>query len=129
MEKLSKKKISQKLHFWDLIDYKVSFDFLLGNFLNIFKRKMWLDNVSCLNENLLKDTRVWSNFDNTCAHIKIYANAFKKSPKLFYGKIREAFLEWVKKPELAKYILTTEKADFKHGGDGAFYVYLRKNKN
>ena len=34
-----------------------------------------------------------------------------------------------KKPELAKYILTTEKASFAHGGDGAFYVYLRKNKN
>ena len=52
-----------------------------------------------------------------------------KVPKLFYGKIRGAFLEWIRKPELAKYILTTEKADFEHGGDGAFYVYLRKNKN
>ena len=30
MEKLSKRKISQKLHFWDLIDHKVSFDFLVS---------------------------------------------------------------------------------------------------
>ena len=59
----------------------------------------------------------------------LFDDSLKKSPKLFYGKIREAFLEWVKKPELAKYILTTEKASFAHGGDGAFYVYLRKNKN
>ena len=56
-------------------------------------------------------------------------NRPSNSPKLFYGKIRDAFLVWVKKPELAKYILTTEKAGFEHGGDGAFYVYLRKNKN
>ena len=116
MEKLSKKKISQKLHFWDLIDYKVSFDFLLGNFLNIFKRKMWLDNVSCLNENLLKDTRVWSNFDNTCAHIKIYANAFKNSQAYFYEDaltvnalgVREwallyPFIEIVRLPEMLDY--------------------------
>ena len=116
MEKLSKKKISQKLHFWDLIDHKVSFDFLLGNFLNIFKRKMWLDNVNCLNENLLKDTRVWSNFDNTCAHIKIYANAFKNSQAYFYEEaltvnasgVREwaplyPFIEIVRLPEMLDY--------------------------
>ncbi len=50
-------------------------------------------------------------------------------PKLFYGKIRASFLEWVQKPELSKYILSFEKANIRHGGDGAFYVYLRKNKN
>ena len=59
----------------------------------------------------------------------LFDDRLNKSPKLFYGKIRGAFLEWVRKPELAKYILTTEKASFEHGGDGAFYVYLRKNKN
>ena len=32
-----------------------------------------------------------------------------KNPKLYYGKIREAFLSWVIKPELAKYILSIEK--------------------
>tara|TARA_Y100000590_G_C15406688_1_gene895991 strand:- start:81 stop:635 length:555 start_codon:yes stop_codon:yes gene_type:complete len=52
-----------------------------------------------------------------------------KNPKLYYGKIRSAFLEWVKKPQLAKFILTIERANQEHGGDGAFYVYLRKNKN
>ena len=59
----------------------------------------------------------------------IFNDKLNKSPKLFYGKIRGGFLEWVRNPKLAKYILTTEKADFEHGGDGAFYVYLRKNKN
>ena len=59
----------------------------------------------------------------------IFDENLNKNPKLFYGKIREAFLEWVKKPELAKYILSIEKADFEHGGDGAFFVYLRKNRH
>ena len=56
-------------------------------------------------------------------------DSLNKSPKLYYGKIREAFLNWVKKPELAKYILSIEKAGFEYGGDGAFFVYLRKNKD
>ena len=59
----------------------------------------------------------------------IFDDSLNKSPKLYYGKIREAFLSWVIKPELAKYILSIEKAGFEHGGDGAFFVYLRKNKN
>ena len=59
----------------------------------------------------------------------IFDDNLNKSPKLYYGKIREAFLNWVIKPELAKYILSIEKADFAHGGDGAFFVYLRKNKD
>ena len=47
-----------KCHFWDLIDHEVSFDFLLGNFLNIFKRKNG-DNIGCLDQDLLRDKRVW----------------------------------------------------------------------
>ncbi len=83
MKKLSKKKGNYKMMFWDLIDYKVSFDFLIGNFLNIFRRKMWLKNLSCLNKKKLSDTRQWSNFDNTCGPLKVYANAFKNSKAYF----------------------------------------------
>ena len=53
----------------------------------------------------------------------------ESKPKLFYGKIRSAFLNWVKKPELTKFILTIEKANLENGGDGAFFVYLRKKTN
>jgi glycosyltransferase involved in cell wall biosynthesis len=116
MEKVSKKKENMKCNFWDLVDYRVSFDFLLGNFLNIFRRKMWLENVNCLDRGLLKDKRVWSNFDNTCAHIKIYANAFKNSKAYFHAEaltvnaygIREwkalyPFIEIVRLPEMLNY--------------------------
>ena len=49
--------------------------------------------------------------------------------KLFYGKIRNSFLEWVNINEVKIKILSVEKADLKNGCDGAFFVYLRKNKN
>ncbi len=53
----------------------------------------------------------------------------QNTPKLFYGKIRSSFMVWAKKSELSKYIMAVERAKIEHGGDGAFYVYLRKKKN
>lgn len=49
-------------------------------------------------------------------------------PKLYHGVIRTAFINWVTSNKLSKKILSYEKASSEHGGDGAFYVYLRKNK-
>ena len=49
--------------------------------------------------------------------------------KLYYGKIRENFLSWTKKTEIQKYILSVEQAGIDYGADGAFFVYLRKQKN
>ena len=48
--------------------------------------------------------------------------------KLYYGKIRNSFINWTKKEETQKLILSVEQANLEHGADGAFYVYLRKNK-
>ena len=48
--------------------------------------------------------------------------------KLYYGKIRSEFMDWVEKSEMQKYILSVERANIEHGADGAFYVYLRKKK-
>ena len=53
----------------------------------------------------------------------------EKKPKLFYGKIRSSFVDWLNKDEFSRYILTYERAKIEDGGDGAFYVYLRKKKN
>ena len=51
------------------------------------------------------------------------------SPKLYHGVIRASFFDWVGSKKLSKYILSYEQASIEHGSDGAFYVYLRKNKN
>ena len=50
-------------------------------------------------------------------------------PKLYHGIIRTSFVEWARSKKFSKYILSFEQASIEHGGDGAFYVYLRKNKN
>ena len=50
-------------------------------------------------------------------------------PRLYYGIIRSSFVQWAKSQKFSKYILSFEQASTEHGGDGAFYVYLRKNKN
>ena len=49
-------------------------------------------------------------------------------PKLYHGIIRTAFVEWARSKKFSKYILSFEQASTEHGGDGAFYIYLRKNK-
>ena len=49
--------------------------------------------------------------------------------KLYYGKIRNNFLDWANHSAVQSKILNVQQASAKTGGDGAFYVYLRKNNN
>ena len=42
-------KINELSNFWSIIDPEVSFDFLLGMFLSLFRRKLWNDNVKFIN--------------------------------------------------------------------------------
>ena len=51
------------------------------------------------------------------------------SPKLYHGVIRSSFIQWAKNIKFSRYILSFDQASTEHGGDGAFYVYLRKKKN
>ena len=48
--------------------------------------------------------------------------------KLFHGKIREHLQIWVHEKAVVTRILSIASAGPLHGGDGAFFVYLRKNK-
>ena len=54
---------------------------------------------------------------------------YVSKPQLYHGVIRAEFFNWVKSKKFSKHILSFEQASTEHGGDGAFYVYLRKNKN
>ena len=51
---------------------------------------------------------------------------YRKETRLYYGKIRNAFTSWLRKPVIEKYILSVEQASIEYGADGAFFVYLRK---
>ena len=57
------------------------------------------------------------------------SNALQKENKLYYGKIRREFTNWVNHKDVRSKILTVEQAGISSGGDGAFFIYLRKNKN
>jgi len=48
--------------------------------------------------------------------------------KLYYGKIRSGFLNWINNSKVKHLILSLEQANLEHGADGAFFVYLRKKK-
>ena len=49
------------LNFFDLIDHRICFDYLLGIYVNCFNRKLWLENLHVCNLKNMKDKRVWSN--------------------------------------------------------------------
>ena len=56
-------------------------------------------------------------------------NDYSLNTMLYYGKIRNNFLDWVNHNAVQSKILNVQQANTKTGGDGAFFVYLRKNKN
>lgn len=72
-----------ELEFFELINPKVTFDFLGGMFLSAFRRSNWSKSVDVLDPRSLQDKRVFSHFDNTFPHIKIFASAFKQSRAYF----------------------------------------------
>ena len=132
MDKFSSCKKSQELNFLELINPKVSFDFLGGMFLSIFKRKMWLDNVSVLNNEAIKDTRVFSHFDNTFPHIKIFSVAFANSKAYFNKEPLSVCLsgarEWAPMNPLVSSIRLVEALD-EYRKNGLKYFHYINCKN
>jgi len=45
-----------------------------------------------------------------------------------HGVLKQMVPRWLNEPELAALIAAVHPAHTKHGGDGALYVYLRKNR-
>ena len=82
----SKIKKNRKTNFLNLIDPSVSWDFLLGIFLTIYKREKFLKNINLLDKKKLKDRRVWSTIDNTAPHVKVFSYAFKNSMSYIQSK-------------------------------------------
>ena len=85
MSPFSKKKQNKRCKYFDLIRPDYAFDFLLGMFLNIFRRKKWVENIDQIDRSLVSDTRVMSNIYNTFPHNIIFAKAFKNSNAFFHS--------------------------------------------
>ena len=86
MERFSSWSIEGEMHFLDLINPDISFDFLGGMFLSVFRREMWIDNVNKLDSTAIQEGVVFSHFDNTFPHVKIFANAFCDSKAYFHPR-------------------------------------------
>lgn len=82
----SKWTVSGEMRFLDLINPKISFDFLGGMFLSVFRKKNWDLNVDVLDNNAIMDSRTFSHFDNTFPHVKIFSKAFSTSNAYFNTK-------------------------------------------
>ncbi len=83
--------------------------------------------ISEVKKNYNKNKRCLLIITGKGAHKKV-ENEQDTTPKLFYGKIKNSIINWIKEDDLKKYILTYQDAGFEHGGDGALFVYLRKKK-
>ena len=75
----SKLRRDRKTNFFGILDKEVSFDYLLGIFVCVFKRKKWEKNLHVIDNKLIKDKRTFSNFENTCFFIKVFCEAFSNS--------------------------------------------------
>ena len=78
--------VAGEVNFLELINPEISFDFLGGIFLSVFRRSNWNLNKEVLNEEAVQDDRTFSHFDNTFPHIKIFASAFSTSRAYFNTK-------------------------------------------
>jgi glycosyltransferase involved in cell wall biosynthesis len=86
MKPFSTKNKDVLCNYFELIRPDYSFDFLLGMFLNVFKREKWVQNLDQIDFDLIKDTRVMSNIYNTFPHNIIFAKAFKNSKAFYHSK-------------------------------------------
>lgn len=132
MEPHSKINKDKKFLFFDLIDPKISFDFLLGIFVCVFKRNKWDKNLNVIDKKLMKDPRSWSNFENTCFFIKIFCAAFKNSKAYLCSKPLsvnlEGIREWSSLYEFVEIVRIPEAIDYYRSQGLSFFKYL-KSKN
>ncbi len=120
------------LNFFELIDHRLCFDFLMGFYVNCFNRNMWNRNLHVLNLKNMRDKRVWSNFDNTAFFIKVFCEAFGKSNAYFCSKPLSVNLsgvrEWTDLYPLVEIVRLPEALDYyRSRGLGLFQYIYSKN--
>ncbi len=119
------------LNFFELIDHRLCFDFLLGFYVNCFNRDMWNKNLHVLDKKKMMDTRVWSNLDNTAFFIKVFCAAFGKSKAYFCSKALSVNLsgvrEWTDLYPLVEIVRLPEALDYyRSQGLGLIpYIYTK----
>ena len=128
MSKLSKINKNQNVNFWDIIDPDVSWEFLIGIFLSIFNRKMWLEGLHCINQRDIEDKKVWSNFDNTCLNAKVISTVFKDKKSYICSNPLSVNLigerEWVNLYDFVEIVRIPELLDYYRSQGLNYFKYI-----
>ena len=121
-------KKSKKINFYGLIDHRICFDFLLGFFVNCFRRKLWEKNLHVIDYKLMKDPKTWSNFENTAFFIKVFCEAFGNSKAFFCAKPLSVNLsgirEWSGLYPLVEIVRLPEALDYYRSKGLNFFQYI-----
>ena len=124
----SPQKKDKILDFYDLIDHKICFDYLIGFYVNCFNRDLWIKNLHVCNLKNMKDKRVWSNFDNTAFFIKVFCEAFGKSKAYFCSKALSVNLggvrEWTDLYPFVEIVRLPEALDYYRSKGLGFFKYI-----
>lgn len=117
--------------FYDLIDYKISDDFMGGMFLSVFRRSKWVKHKKILNK-FKKDKSEFSSLGNTFPHLMVFSKAFMKSDVYFSKKIYTYnFIknrEWSNLWALVQSVRTPELLD-NYRKEGLPFMKFIVNKN
>ena len=128
MEVLSKITKSKKVNFWQIIDPDVSWEFLIGIFLSISNKNLWLDGLKYINQNDIEDTGVWSNFDNTCLNAKIISTVFNNRKSFICAEPLSVNLigerEWVGMYDFVEIVRIPELLDYYRSQGMNFWKYI-----
>ena len=128
LKTFSSQKKNRVVNFWEVVDPNVSFDFLLGMFLNMFRRKGWVENLSCLNHKNIMDKNWMSNEDNTFFNTMIFANAFKNSKAVIHGEplcvCLQGVREWSKLWGFILIVRIPEILDYNRSRGMSFWRYF-----
>ena len=116
MKKISELKEDRSVKFLELIDPNVSWEFLTGIFLSIFKTKKWLNEAKSIDMEKIIKPGTWSTLENTFLHSIASMRAFKNSNAYICSRplsinlwgVREwgslyEFVEIIRIPELLDY--------------------------
>lgn len=128
MSRLSKVNKNQNVNFWDIIDPNVSWEFLIGIFLSIFNRKMWLEGLYCINQKDIEDKNIWSNFDNTCLNAKVISTVFKDKKSYICSNPLSVNLigerEWVNLYDFVEIVRIPELLDYYRSQGLNYFKYI-----
>ena len=92
-----------KKEFFELINPLVSFEFLLSMNLCIYRRDYWVKNLKKINTKNINDKRLYSNFDNTAPHLKIWSYAFSDKKSFFLDTPLSANIHGPREKEWGSY--------------------------